>query len=139
MNKELASIDGLLFDSERRGHQIEILGRETVNGTDTIKLEVTLPAGGKRWVYLDSENALEVRMDSLRVLRGRERLVQTYYYEWREADGLLIPRRQVTMTDGIDGSNFLTVDNVIVNPTIDDDRFRIPLAEAGNGSGGNAS
>jgi len=136
---ESASIDGLLFDSERRGYTIEILGHEQVQGRDTVKLEVTLPAGSKRWVYLDAETALEVRMDSLRKLRGRERLVETYYYDWRETDGLLISRRQVTTTDGMEGSNFLTVENVAVNPPVDDERFRMPLAEAGNGSGGNAS
>ena len=134
-----ASIDGLLFDSERRGHTIELLGPETVDGKDTVKLEVTLPAGSKRWVYLDAETALEVRMDTLRKLRGRERLVETYYSDWRDTDGLLIPHRQVTKTDGMEGSNFLTVDNVTVNPPIDDERFRIPVAKDANGGGGNAS
>lgn len=136
---ESASIDGLLFDSERRGYAIEILGHEQVEGRDTIKLEVTLPAGSKRWVYLDAETALEVRMDSLRKLRGRDRLVETYYFDWRETNGLLISRRQVTATDGMEGTNFLTVDDVLINPQIDDERFRIPLADSGNGSGGNAS
>ena len=133
---DAASIDGLLFDSEQRGHMVEILGHESLDGRDTIKVEVTLPAGGKRWIYLDGETALEVRMDSLRTLRGQERLVQTFYDDWRATDGLLIPRRQVTQTDGIGGTNFFTVENVTVNPPIDDKRFRIPVSDAGNNNAG---
>jgi len=136
---ETASIDGLLFDSARRGHVIELVGHETLDGRDTVKLEVTLPSGAKRWVYLDEETALEVRVDALRTLRGRPHLVQTRYDEWRESDGLLIARRQLTQTEGMEGSRFLTVEDVLVNPPINEERFRIPLAESGNGSGGNAS
>lgn len=122
-----ASIDGLLFDSESRGISIEIVGNETVNDHETTKLEVTLPHGGKRWVYLDRETALEVRVDTTRVVRGKERLVQTYYDDWRESDGLLIPRRHVTQTGGMAESNFLTIDRVLVNPDIAEQRFDNPV------------
>ena len=136
---ETASIDGLLLDSARRGFDVELLGREMLDGVDTVKLEVTLPSGAKRWVYLDAETALEVRVDATRMLAGKPRLVQTYYSDWQQTDGLLIARRQLTQTEGMEGSHFLTVEDVVVNPPIADERFQIPLADAGNGPGGNAS
>ena len=136
---ETASIDGLLFDSASRGHEVALLGHETVEGRDTVKLEVRLPSGNKRWVYLDAETALEVRVDATRTLQGRERIVETYYYDWRESDGLLIPRRQLTKTEGMEGSHFLTVEDVVVNPSIEDDRFRVPVAAASGSTGGSAS
>jgi len=127
--RELASaadIDGLLFDSARRGYDIELLGHVTVNGQDAIKLAVSLPDGAERWVYLDSATALELKVEAKRVLRGEERLVETYYSNWEETDGLLIPHRQDTRTEGEGESHFLTVDEVTVNPAIDDERFSIP-------------
>jgi hypothetical protein len=136
---DTASIDGLLFNAERRGHQVQLLGHEPIEGRDTIKLEVTFPSGGKRWVYLDAETALEVRVDATRILQGKERLVETYYYDWRETDGLVIPRRQITRTEGMDGSHFLTVETVSVNPPIGDERFRLPVAGNASSSGGSAS
>lgn len=136
---DTASIDGLLFDSVERGHEIVIAGRETHNGGETIKLEVTLPHGSKRWVYLDAESGLEVRVDATRMLRGEEHLVETWYSDWRETDGLLIPRRQVTRTEGLAESNFLTIERVTVNPEIAAERFLNPAtvqaSSTSNGSG----
>lgn len=136
---DTASIDGLLFDSAQRGIEIEKVGEESIDGRSTVKLEVTLPSGGKRWVYLDAETALEVRVDALRTLQGKERLVETYYQDWRATDGLLIPRRQVTRTEGMEGSHFLTIDEVIVNPPLEDERFRLPVASNAGGGTSDAS
>lgn len=139
---DTASIDGLLFDSARRGHEIELLGHETLDGRDTIKLEVDLPTGAKRWVYLDAETALEIRVDATRILDGEERLVETYYSDWRDTDGLRIARRLETRTEGVPGSHFVTIDDVTVNPAIADERFQNPAilnADADSDAGNDGS
>lgn len=125
---DAAEIDGLLFDSARRGHDIELVGHEQVDGRDAVKLAVTLPGGAERSVYLDAETGLEIKIESMRVLRGEERLVETYLSDWRATDGLLIPRRQETRTAGDAESHFLSVDSVTVNPAIDDARFEMPIS-----------
>lgn len=122
-----ADLYGLLYDYAARGHVIELLGRETLDGRETIKLKVTLPRGAVRWLYLDAETALEVRLEALRTIAGREWRVITAYSDWRETDGLLIARRQETLTEGDEESHFLTVDSVSVNPPLDDARFAMPV------------
>ena len=128
-----AAIDGLLISAARLGHEIEWLGSEVVAGRTTTKLQVTLPGGATRWVYIDEETGLDVKLDSMRVLSGQERRVETFFYDWQETDGLLIPRRQETHTEGRSDSNFLTVDGVITNPPLDDSRFSMP-ATTGRGA-----
>jgi hypothetical protein len=123
-----ADLYGLLFDYAARGHVVELLGHEPVEGRDTFKLKVTLPRGGVRWLYLDAETALEVKLEALRTLGRRERRVETYYHDWQPAEGLLIPRRQETSTEGDTESHFLTVESVSVNPPLEDARFMIPPA-----------
>lgn len=130
---DAASIDGLLFNSAQRGYKVELLGEEMLDGRAAVKLQVTLPGGVNRWVYLDRETGLDIKRESTRVLRGEERLVETWYYDWQETDGVLIPRRQETQTEGEDETHFLTVDRVHGNPNIDDTKFRMP------GSGGASS
>ena len=127
-----AAIDGLLYNSARRGDKIKWLGLEVIAGRNAATLQVTLPGGATRWVYIDEETGLDVKLDSVRLLRGQEHRVETYYYDWQATDGLLIPRRQETHTEGREGSNFLTVDGVITNPPLDDSRFSMP-ATAGGG------
>ena len=130
-----ADLYGPLFDYASRGIVVELLGLEPVQGRDTFKLKVTLPQGAVRWVYLDAENGLEVKLESLRTLAGRERRLETSYGDWKAAEGLLIARRQETRADGGKESHLLTVESVRVNPPLDDSRFALPgAAPAGAGS-----
>jgi hypothetical protein len=117
---------GLLYNYAERGSDVEYVGQEQVDGRDTHKLKVTLSRGGVRWLYLDAETALEVKMETTRIVTGRERRVATDYSDWREVDGLLIAHRQDTRTEGDEEAHFLTVERVTVNPPLDDDRFRRP-------------
>ena len=123
---------GLLYDYAARGHVVELQGREQVEGRDAFKLKVTLPRGGVRWLYLDAETALEVKLEALRTIAGREFRVETRYSDWQESDGLLIAHRQETLTVGDKESHFLTVDSVSVNPPLDDSRFAMPATDAVN-------
>ncbi|KGJ91580.1 hypothetical protein [Thalassotalea sp. ND16A] len=124
---------GLLFDYADRGIDLELQGRSAVAGRDAFKLKVTLPQGAVRWLYLDAETALEVKLEALRTLAGRELRVETIYFDWQEVEGLLISRRQETRTDGDTEWHFLTVDGVNVNPLLDHSRFEMPvLADAKN-------
>ena len=127
---------GLLFDYAARGIALELAGREPVAGRDAFKLKVTLPQGAVRWLYLDAETALEVKLETRRTLGGKELRVETFYHEWQAANGLLISRRQQTQTEGDPESHFLTVDRVDVNPSLDDSRFLMPTSMSA--SSGNA-
>ncbi len=119
---------GLLYDYRARGHDVELMGQELVEGRDAFKLKVTLPKGGVRWLYLDAETALEVKLEAIRTVASREQRVGTFYYDWLEAEGLLISRRQETRAEGVTETHFLTVDSVHVNPLLDDSRFAMPKA-----------
>jgi len=119
---------GPLYDYSARGHDVTLVGEESLGGRNAFKLKVTLPSGGVRWLYLDAESALEVKLESMRKVGGRDRRVETLYSDWQEADGLLIARRQDTTTEGDTESHFLTVTKVNVNPPIDDLRFAMPVA-----------
>lgn len=128
------SIDGLLFNSVRQGYKTELVGKEVVAGRSAVKLEVTLPSGVTRWIYIDEETGLDIKLESTRVLRGEERIVETFYYDWQKTDGLLIPRRQESRTRGDDEFHFVTVDSVLTNPPLDDSRFSMPEASAADSS-----
>jgi outer membrane lipoprotein-sorting protein len=131
-----ADLYGPLFDYASRGHVVELQGREKVEGRDTYKLKVTLPAGAVRWVYLDAASALEVKVEAVRRQGTRGSRVQTYYHDWRPVEGLLIPHRYETRADGSKDSHRLTVETARVNPALDDSRFAMKAAApAGAGSG----
>jgi hypothetical protein len=129
-----AAIDGLLSSAFGRGDKVKLVGKEMVAGSLAVKLEVTLPGGTVRWLYIDEETGLDIKLESTRMLRGQERIVETFYYDWEDSDGLLIPRRQETKTQGDDDFNFVTVDSVLINSPLDDSRFAMPATADGGAS-----
>ena len=131
---------GVLYDYRARGIKIDYLGLETIEERETHKLQVNLPKGGTRWVYLDAETALDIKLQTPRTIAGRDHVVETIYSDWQTSEGLLIPMHQESRKVGEGETSFLTVDSVIVNPNIEDDRFHIPaVVSTGSGNGGNPS
>lgn len=128
--KDTSDLYGLLIDYKARGHSIELLGREKVEGKDAYKLKVTLPKGTVRWVYLDAETGIEVKMEATRIVAKKEQRIETFYREWKDAGGLIFPSRQETRTAGEKELHPLTVQAVEVNPQIDDARFGKPSASS---------
>jgi len=120
---------GLLFNYDARGHKVELLGKENVGDREAYKLKVILPHGTVRWVFLDTTTALEIKVETRRNVRGKERRVETFYEDWRPEGGLLIAHRQVTTTEGEGKSHFITVDNVMLNPALDATRFAMPTTQ----------
>lgn len=132
-----ADLYGLLYDYEDRGIDIDLVGQETIDGRDAYKLQLTLPLGGVRWLYLDTETALEVKLEAMRTVAGKDLRVDTFYYDWEPTgEGLLIARRQETSTEGDAAPHFLTVDTVTVNPLISDTRFAPPRSVQPSSNGG---
>jgi hypothetical protein len=123
-----ADLYGPLYNYAARGHDVTFEGREALDGREVFKLKVTLPRGGVRWLYLDAETALEVKLETMRTIAGKERRVETLYSDWQPSDGLLIARRQDTRTEGDAESHFFTVASVDVNPPLDDAHFLMPAS-----------
>ncbi len=68
---EDADLVGALVDWKAKGHSVELLGNESVDGREAFKLKVTLAGGGVRTDYLDAETALLVRREATETIRGR--------------------------------------------------------------------
>ncbi len=117
---------GLLFAYAERDIDLEFLGQETVAGRDAFKLKATLPRGAERWIYLDAETGLEIKLETQRMLGGHLRIVKTMYSDWQRVEGLLISHRQEIQTEGDDdGRHFVTVESVVVNPQLNESHFRM--------------
>jgi hypothetical protein len=119
---------GLLFDWRARGHRIDLRNDERIGDRDVHVLKVTLASGAERTVWLDAETALEVKVESSRMLAGRERRVETTFDDWKSTHGLLIPRTQVTRTEGDDQAHALVVETLQVNPKLEVTRFLPPAS-----------
>jgi len=126
--QEQADIDGPLVDYKAKGHTVESLGKEKVEGSDAYKLKVTLKNGDVNYVYLDADSFLDIKSESKRVVRGSEVETETTIGDYKEIGGVLIPHSFQSGAKGRPEKQNITVEKVELNPTIDDARFKMPEA-----------
>jgi hypothetical protein len=126
--EEQADIDGPLVDYKAKGHAVELVGKEKVEGSDAYKLKITLRGGDVRHVYLDADSYLEIKAESKRMIRGSEVEVESTIGDYKEVGGLLYPHSIENGAKGRPEKQNIVVDKIEVNPPLDDARFKMPEA-----------
>jgi hypothetical protein len=125
---EQADIEGPLVDAASKGHKVELVGREKVEGRDCFKLMVTFKSGGVRYSYIDSVSFLEVKAEGRRMGGGDEVLLETFYRDYRDVDGLKIAHMVEAGPAKRPEKQKIVIEKVEVNVPLDDARFERPSA-----------
>lgn len=128
--REQADIEGPLVDYKAKGHSVQLVGKEQVNGKDAYKLKLTLKNGDVRYTYLDATSYLEVRIESTRSVRGETLDVETMIGDYRDVGGVMFPHSFESGPRGRPEKQNVDVDKIELNPAIADARFKIPAPAA---------
>jgi hypothetical protein len=123
-----ADLDGLLIDYKAKGHEVTLLGKDTVDGRPQYALAVTLATGVVRRIFVDAETFLEVKVDGTRRLRGKEYKLETFFRDYRRVQGLVVPHAVETKVEGAASAHAMTIDRVELNPPLDDALFAPPTS-----------
>jgi hypothetical protein len=121
-----ADFDGPLVDYKEKGHKLELLGKEPVEGTDAYKLRITFKNGDTHTIYLDADSFLEIKTEFKRTINGTEMEAESEIGDYKEVQGLMVP---FSTRGGLKGSaqkQAMVVEKVEINPPIDDARFKMP-------------
>lgn len=124
--EEQADFDGSLVDYQQKGHKVELVGKEPVEGSDAYKLKVTLKSGDVRYVYLDTDSFLEIKSEGKRTVRGTEVEFETSSGDYKSVEGLMMPFSFEQGMKGGQQRSKITVEKIEMNPAIDDARFKMP-------------
>ncbi len=121
-----SELDGPLIEASSAGTRVELEGTEQVDGRDAYKLKLTTGKDVRR-VWVDKETFLDVKVDGARRFDGKRRQVWTYLRDYKPVNGLMVPHSMETTIEGVPGSEKIVIDRVVVNPDLDDDRFKKPI------------
>jgi hypothetical protein len=89
-----ADIDGPWVDARRKGHEIEYLGTEDIDGTMAHKMRVRLQWGDAVTVWFDSDSWMLIRDLRKTIVRGSEQEVETDYGDYEKVAGVYVPMRE---------------------------------------------
>ena len=124
--QEQADIDGPLLDYKTKGNQVELLGKEKVEGADCYKLKVTLKNGNVHTLFIDGDSFLEIKDITKRTIRGSEVEVESTSGDYKEVEGIIFP---FVIEQGAKGSpqkQRIIIEKIELNTAIDDARFKMP-------------
>jgi photosystem II stability/assembly factor-like uncharacterized protein len=125
-----ADIDGPLVDWREKGHRVEYLGTEEIDGTQAHKLRVALKDGDTEYRYLDPDAFLEIRVVTESHVRGIEEIRETDFGDYEQVAGVYMPFSIESGDKGVPRSARVTVERVEVNVDIDDSAFAFPAPDA---------
>jgi len=120
---------------KERGLKAELLGKETVEGTETFKIKLTkkpikvdgTPKDNIVFYYFDTENFVPLMMES-EITAGPNKgmISQGKMSDYQDVNGLLFP---FSLAQGVKGqpSSPLVISKVELNPKVDDKEFAFPV------------
>ena len=124
-----ADIDGLLVDYKEKGHKAELIGHDSVEGTDCYKIKLTMKNGDVRYYFLDADSFLEIKIETQSNIRGTVQYNETYLGDYEAVDGIFFPFAMEQGEKGGDSRQKFTVDKVELNVPLDDGRFTMPAGK----------
>ncbi len=124
--KNQADFEGTLVDYKEKGHTVELIGKEEVDGTPAYKLKVTRADGDVDFLYLDEEYFVEFKMEATREVQGNEVTVSTVLGDYKEVDGLLFAHSMEMAFGGGEAQQVITIEKIELGIDLPDERFAMP-------------
>jgi outer membrane lipoprotein-sorting protein len=124
--EEMADIDGQIVDYKSKGHQVELLGKEKIEGTDAYKLKVTLKNGDVQTIFIDSDSFLPIKEEVKRTVRGTDQVFESSIGDYKEVNGILFPFAIESSAKGSPQKQKITITKIELNVPLDDSIFKMP-------------
>lgn len=126
--EEQGDMDGPLVDTKAKGHTVELVGQEVVDGREAYKLKVTLKTGAIRLVYIDALSYLESKTEARKNVGGALADTETVSSQYEDVGGLVLPHKVQLGIKGEVPTQTIVFDTIELNVPLDDSRFRRPIA-----------
>ncbi|MEN8223032.1 MAG: hypothetical protein ABFR36_07210 [Acidobacteriota bacterium] len=118
-----------LIDYAKKGHKVELLGKDDLEGTEVFKLKLIKKDGKEIILYLDTENFIDLKTETLRVRKdGKEIKSESYSGDFKEVNGIMSAFSIKTKVNGMDMGN-IVIESIEYDTELDDSLFIMPDKE----------
>ena len=124
--KSQSMLASSLMDYKARGHQVELLGQEDVEGIKTYKIKLTSKDDGKLTTfYISTKDYTMIKTTSDQEMQGQTVNVEVWYSDLKDFNGT---KFFMTRNQKMNGQIFQTTTftNIELNVTIDEKIFDMP-------------
>ena len=137
VKNEMNQFPDPFLNYKEKGFTVELVGTETVDGSETFKIKLTTTPNiieGKEvpsiaYYFFDNENFVPIQVhEEITVGPGKGMVSEIKLSDYQEAGDIYMP---FSMTQGVKGQPGapITMDSIEINPTVDDNEFAFPESE----------
>jgi outer membrane lipoprotein-sorting protein len=121
-----SDFDGPLVDYKAKGSQIELAGKEELDGKPVYRLKLTNKNGDVRFYLFDASSFFVLKWEGIRKVEEREFPWESFFSDFRDVQGLKYPFKIDQGSPGTEIQQNLVTDKIEINPQIDDAHFAKP-------------
>jgi outer membrane lipoprotein-sorting protein len=126
MTKDDADFDGVLVDYKEKGHKVELVGTETLDGKKVHHLKITKKNGQIQQYYIDADSGVEVRtVMSVQMGPAPAAEITTDLSNYQVVDGLSVPFSMKQTMNGSVAAE-VKIEKVEFNLPIEESMFKMP-------------
>ncbi|HEY8715192.1 MAG TPA: hypothetical protein VIM00_07405 [Candidatus Acidoferrum sp.] len=125
-----ADIDGPLVDYKEKGHKAELVGHDSVEGTDCYKVRLALKNGDVRYYFFDADSFLEIKLENQSNIRGAVQFTENFYGDYEQVNGIFYPFAFESGEKGSSNRAKFTVEKIEQNIPLEDALFSMPASKA---------
>jgi hypothetical protein len=113
-------LQGSLVDYKAKGHSVELLGTEDLEGTECYKIKVTRKNSGEQTLFIDKDSYMVLRSVQKIKAMGQETQQVSDFSDYKEVNGVKIP---FSLSQGM---GTIVMSSVKINEPIDSAVFADP-------------
>jgi len=137
VKNEMNQFPDPFLNYKEKGFTAELVGTETVDGSETFKIKLTTTPNiieGKEvpsiaYYFFDNENFVPIQVQKeIAIGPGKGMVSEIKMSDYQEAGDVYMP---FSMTQGVKGQpgQPFTIEKIEINPTVDDSEFTFPESE----------
>lgn len=124
-----ADIDGPLVDYKEKGHKAELVGHDSMEGTDCFKIKLSMKNGDVRYYYLDADSYLELKLEVQTTIRGALQENELYFGDYEQVNGIYYPFAVEQAQKGSSSRAQISVEKIEQNIPLEDAHFTMPVSK----------
>ena len=124
-----ADIDGPLVEYKEKGHKAELVGHDSMEGTDCFKIKLSMKNGDVRYYYLDADSFLELKVEIQTTIRGALQENELYYGDYEQVNGIYYPFAVEQAQKGSASRAQISVEKIDQNIPLEDAHFSMPVSK----------
>jgi hypothetical protein len=123
---EESDFDGPLVDYKAKGNQIELVGKDKVEGKEAYRLKLTTKNGDVRFYLFDSQTFLLLKWEGKRKFKDEEVPVESFFRDYHDVGGLQFAFEIDSGASAEEIDQKILIDKIELDPEISESRFIKP-------------